>query len=419
MYKYETLENGLVVASDNLTHTQTVAINLLVKLGSRYETEELNGISHFLEHMSFKGTATRNAKLIAEEFELLGAHFNAYTSREHTVYTVFILKDHVEKALDILSDIIQNSSFAEEEVERERTVILQEIAQCLDSPDDVVFDNLQAKVFQNQSIGRTIIGTADIINKISSDDLRHYVKNYYNASCMVLSIAGGIDHNEVMRLAKKYFANMKKGDLIKTQTPHYVGGHHYQEKDLEQVQILMCFSGISLRCKDYYIAQLFSAILGEGMSSRLFQEVREKRGLVYSVGSYNLTYSDVGTFNLYAGTDTHKVNEVIEVMATELINMNNGITDIELKRVKERIKTSLMASKEMSSHRAAELASDYSIYGRHIDAEETLREIDQVSKTDIAEFAKKLYQGSVVSISAIGKLKGIMDYDKVKSLFTT
>lgn len=417
MHKFDILENGLTIASEKLDHTQTVAINLLVKLGSRFEPEELSGISHFLEHMSFKGTKTRTAKQIAEEFELLGAHFNAYTGREHTVYTVFLLKEHVEAALNILADIIQNSAFEEVEVDRERTVILQEIAQCLDSPDDVVFDNLQAVVFKDQTMGRTIIGTADIIQNINSEALKKYVTNYYNASQMILAIAGNIEHEKVLSLANKYFSSLRKGIPIKASEAKYIGGHKYHQKDLEQVQIQMCFSGVSMVDEDYYTSLLLSGILGEGMSSRLFQEVREKRGLVYSVGSYNLTYSDIGTFNLYAGTDEKKTNEVIEVIAEEFLKIQHGIHDHELQRAKERIKTGIMASKEMSSHRASELASDYAVFGKHITATETLEKINKINKDDIQHFCKKIHSESTVSISAIGKINKITPYEKVTKLF--
>lgn len=417
MHQYQTLANGLVVGTEPLLHTQTVAINLLVKVGSRHEPKALNGISHFLEHMSFKGTKTRTAQQIAQEFELLGAHFNAYTSREHTVYTVFLLKEYVEQALEILSDIILNSVFAEEEVERERTVILQEIAQSLDTPEDVVFDNLQEVCFADQAIGRTILGPSEVIKAITAEDLKAYVKKHYHAKQIVLSVAGNVTHDRVMLLANKYFAQLADGPQQAIDLPQYKGGSFYQQKDLEQVNLLLSFQGVSWRSEDYYVAELFTAILGGGMSSRLFQEVREKRGLVYSVGSYNLVYSDVGTFNLFAGTEENKVDEVIKIMAHELRNMENGITDEELLRVKQRIKTALMSSKEMSSHRAAELASDYSIYGRHITAEETLQKIDQVSKDDIAAFARKIYASSPVSFSVIGKVGGVMDYNAIQALF--
>ena len=417
MHLCKTLNNGLTVVSETLLHTETVAINLLVKLGSRYETKDTNGISHFLEHMSFKGTNNRTSQQIAEEFELLGAHFNAYTGREHTVYTIFLLKNHVEPALAGFTDIIQNSIFADEEIERERTVILQELAQSLDSPEDMVFDNLQAVVFKDQAIGRPIIGTLDIVSKINADHLKQYVGNYYNASQIILAIAGNIEHKKVIVLAEKYFSSLKTSITNKPEEIKYIGGHNYHEKDLEQVQIIMCFNSIGYVDDDYYVSQLLSGILGDGMSSRLFQEVREKRGLVYSVGSYNLTYSDCGTFNLYAGTDEAKTKEVITVIAEELIKTSNGILDQELQRVKERIKTALMASKEMSSHKASDLASDYAIYNKHFTAAETLEKINIITKDNITEYAKKLYSNSNVSISAIGKISKIIPYEQVKQLF--
>lgn len=417
MHKCDILDNGLTIVSETLSHTQTVAINLLVKFGSRFESPELSGISHFLEHMSFKGTKNRNAKQIAEEFELLGAHFNAYTGKESTVYTVFLLKEYVEKALDILADIVQNSAFDQVEVERERTVILQEIAQCLDSPDDVVFDNLQTVVFKDQPMGRTIIGTTEIIKNINSEALKKYVSNYYNASQMILAIAGNIEHSKVLDLVNKYFSLLKTGIPIKAPEAKYIGGYKYHKKDLEQVQIQMCFSGVSMLDEEYYVSLLLSGILGEGMSSRLFQEVREKRGLVYSIGTYNLTYSDIGTFNFYAGTDEKKANEVIEVIAEEFMKMEQEISDYELQKAKERIKTGVMASKELSSHRASELASDYAIFGKHITSKETLEKINKVNKKDIQHFCKKLYSSSIVSISSIGKIDEIIKYEKVIKLF--
>jgi predicted Zn-dependent peptidase len=417
MHKHELLENGLTIVSENLSYTQTVAINLLVKLGSRYEPKELNGISHFLEHMSFKGTKNRTSKQIAEEFELLGAHFNAYTSREHTVFTIFLLKEHTEAALEILADIILNSIFANEEIQRERTVILQEIAQSLDSPDDIVFDNLQSVVFKDQAMGRPITGIPEVINRINADYLKEYIVNHYTASQIIIAIAGNIEHKTIVEIVRKYFSTLKSNQVIVPEKANYVGGFIYHEKDLEQAQVMLSFPGASFTSEEYYIAQLLSGILGEGMSSRLFQEIREKRGLVYSVGSYNLTYSDIGTFNLYAGTDNLKINEVIQLMVEELFKIDNGISDHELQRVKEKIKTGLMASKEMSSHRASELASDYAIFGRHISVKETLEKVNKVQKEDIKNFCKKLYCNHKVSISAIGKINNIMPYEDLLQLF--
>ena len=297
-----TLDNGLRIVSDSMDNVETVSTGIWVDVGTRYETPEINGVSHFLEHMAFKGTERRTAREIVEEIEDVGGNLNAYTSRETTVYHAKVLKEDMPLAVDIIGDIAQNPTFDVDELERERGVILQEINQSNDTPDDVVFDYFQETAYPEQAVGRPVLGSTELVRDMSRETLMNYMQTNYTGSRMVLSAAGRLDHDTFVKLAEDAFGGLNKGNGADLETASYAGGDFRKERDLEQAHLLLGFDGISYNDDDFYTASVLSTLLGGGMSSRLFQEIREKHGLVYSIYSFLSCYSDGGLFGVYAGS---------------------------------------------------------------------------------------------------------------------
>ncbi len=279
------LSNGLRVATHQMPHLGTVALGVWVASGARHESAREHGISHLLEHMAFKGTARRSAQDIAEEIEQVGGDLNAATSLDTTYYYARVLRDDVAIALDILADIIQNPRYSEDELERERDVILQEIAGTKDSPDDTVYDLAQDAAYTDQPLGRPILGTPASVTSFTTGDLRTFLKARYRAGSMVLSAAGNVDHDALVRHAEAFFKDLGAGQPTTAESAHYVGGARASEKPFEQAHVVMGFEGMAYKDPAFYAAQVFSGLFGGGMSSRLFQEVREKRGLCYSIYS--------------------------------------------------------------------------------------------------------------------------------------
>ncbi|MES2676964.1 MAG: pitrilysin family protein [Pseudomonadota bacterium] len=415
--KIITLENQLRIVIDPVKTVETAAIAVFVNTGSRNETPQINGISHFLEHMAFKGTTTRNAKQIAEQFDNIGGKINAYTSREKTVYYAKVLKADTEFATEFLSDILQNSTFDAVELEKERGVILQEIAMTNDTPDDVVFDYFQESAFPKQAVGRSILGPTKNIKKFQREDFVNYVGKQYNYSNICVVASGNVDEKKFVGYVKKYFNNLGENKLQKFEPSKYQGGDFRKYKNLEQVNLVLGFQGLSYMHKDYYKCQILASILGGGMSSRLFQEVREKRGLAYSVYAFNYANFDSGLFGIYLGTTEDKANQAIEVIGDEMLKITNKITDEELKRVITQTKAGLLMAKESIISRSQKIGGDVLAYNRIIGEDEILEKISAISKKQITDFASKMIANSKHNFSAIGKVKNITDYHKIGKKF--
>jgi predicted Zn-dependent peptidase len=412
------LNNGLTIVSDRLDYIDSVSINILVKVGSRYEPPELNGISHFLEHMAFKGTATRSAKQIAEEFDAIGGYFNAYTGRENTFYSTRLLSENTETALDILADILQHSVFDPQEIKRELGVILQEIAQTHDTPDDLIFDIFQETIFPDQAIGRSILGTADIISNFTTDSFKKFVQQYYYGNNIIISVAGNIDHQYLVELVERKFSNLATSTTLPLPQAQYSAHTNQCEKELEQVHFVLGLQGTSYHHPMYYQMHLLCSILGGGMSSRLFQEVREKRGLAYSVGSFTNSYLDNGVFSIYAATGENKLGELCDVTINELLKMTKElVTTEELTRAKTQLKSGILISQESASVRSETLAYHYATYGRHIPKEEIIGKIENVTQEDILSVAQHIVNSSEPSCVAMGKLSNMPKYDTIKDKF--
>lgn len=403
--KIAVASNGIRLAVDEMKEVETVSIGVFVHTGSRNESKNINGISHFLEHMAFKGTKTRSAKKIAEEFENIGGYINAYTSKDKTVYYVKILKEYSEFAIEFLADILQNSVFDEFEIEKERGVILQEISMTNDTPDDIVFDYFQEAAYPKQAAGRSILGSVANVKKFGRQDFLNYIAKQYNYSNMAVVASGNIQEKDLLKWTEKYFTNLGKEKIAEVEPARYVGGEFLKEKKLEQVNLVLGFEGISFNHKDYYSTQALAMILGGGMSSRLFQEVRENHGLAYSISSFNYCHKDSGIFAIAAATTPEKFNKLLEVSCLEIKKICAKISDEELQRVKTQFKASIKMAKESTNSRMQKLGSDIITHNKIYSDQEIIHKIDAITKKLVVELAQKIFT-SKPTMAMIGKLKG-------------
>jgi predicted Zn-dependent peptidase len=413
-----TLPNGLRVVSETMLQVETASVGVWVDTGSRYESAADNGVSHMLEHMAFKGTESRSAQAIAEEIEAVGGHINAYTSREQTAYTAKVLKEDVPLALDILADILQRSVFDEEELARERTVVIQEIAQVNDTPDDFVFDRFQEAAYPDQPMGRTILGPAPLIAEMSRETLAGYMADHYCAPRMVLSAAGRIEHCRVVELAAGLFDSLRTEGHETREPARYAGGEWRETEDYEQVHLLVGFDGVAYGDPDFYAQQVLSTLLGGGMSSRLFQEVREKRGLAYSVFSFASAYLDGGIFGVYAGTGSQQLGELVPVICEEIMKAEKAAGEEEMKRAHAQIKAGLLMSLESTSTRCEQLARQLLIYGRVIPVPELIAEIEAVDSEAVARLARRLVESGRPTLAATGPINGLESFDAIRARFS-
>lgn len=400
------LENGLRVVTERMDRVETVSVGAWVGVGARHEPEAVNGVSHLLEHMVFKGTKKRSARAIAEEIEAVGGHMNAYTAREHTAYYAKMLKEDLGLAMDVIADLVQHATLDADELERERHVVIQEIHQLHDTPDDIVFENFQAVAFPDQALGRSVLGSEALIEAMSRDAVLDYMTTHYAAPVSVVSAAGALDHDRVVDMVRNTFADLPAGAPAARETARYGGGEVRTDRDLEQVHITLGFEGLAYDDDDYYAASVLSALLGGGMSSRLFQEVREKRGLVYSIYSYQSAYTDGGLFGVYAGTGSDEVTELMPLIADELNKVRLSVDEDEIARARAQLKASILMSLESTSSRCEQLARQMLIYGRPVPAEEIVAKVDAVTAGDVVRVAERLFS-TKPTLSAIGPLANL------------
>ena len=410
------LSNGLLVATDRMESVETVSLGVWVGAGTRNERPEVNGIAHMLEHMAFKGTKRRSAQAIAEEIEAVGGQINAYTSREQTAYYAKVLAGDTSLAVDILGDILQNSTFEPAELERERTVVLQEIGQAKDTPDDIIFDHFQAAAFPDQPMGRAVLGTADIIRHLKRPALFDYMGAEYGAGRMVLAAAGRLEHEAIVELAERAFGSLRGADAKRPELALYKGGDLREERDLEQLHIVLGFKGIALDDPDFYPSSALSTLLGGGMSSRLFQEVREKRGLAYSIYAFGASYSDAGIFGVYAGTSENDAQELVSVIAGEMRAVAGKVTSAELSRARAQLKASTLMALESTGARCERLAQNLMVYGRIVPIEEIVTKIDAIDEASVERVAARLLT-SAPTVAAVGPLGQLGDYGAIASRF--
>jgi predicted Zn-dependent peptidase len=408
-----TLDNGLRVLSDPMATVESVSLGIWVGVGTRHEKKEMNGVSHLLEHMAFKGTHRRSAIAIAEEIEAVGGHINAYTTRENTAYYVRVLKEDVPLGVDLIADILQHSTMEKEELERERTVILQEIHQAQDTPDDVVFDNFQQAAFPDQPLGRQVLGDAGIVGAMDRETIIDYMNAHYNADSMVLAAAGRVDHDQLVTLANDAFAALPQGLEPEREAARYTGGQSIEERKLEQAHLLLGFEGVGYRDPDFYAVAVLSTLFGGGMSSRLFQEIREKRGLVYSIYSFGSSYSDGGLFGIYAGTGKDETAELIPLVCEEIRKMMDSVGEQELNRARAQIKASILMGLESSSSRCEQLARQMMVFGRPLPTEETVAHIEAVDAEAILRVARRIFK-SPLTVAALGPVSKLEAYGDIQ-----
>ncbi|MGI9387796.1 MAG: M16 family metallopeptidase [Methyloligellaceae bacterium] len=411
-------DNGLRVVTHHMPHLETVSLGLWVNVGTRSEGPHEHGISHFLEHMAFKGTPTRSARQIAEEIESVGGELNAATSLETTAYYARILKEDAGLALSILSDILQNALFDDTEMAREREVILQEIAAALDSPDEVAYDLAQEVAFPDQALGRPILGSTESVSSFVPAELRNYLKTHYQAGGIVVSAAGAVDHDAMVAQASAQFSSLNGHASKSSNAARYQGGIMTSERQFEQSHIILAFEGLPYLEQDFYISQVFSGIFGGGMSSRLFQEVRERRGLCYSIYSFSWGLVDTGLFGVHAATGPEQIPELMDVVTNELIKMaERGPDAAELARSKAQLKAGLLMSLESSGARAEQLARQMLAFGRPLPIEELIERVETVNCEGIRQLVERLISGSMPTLSGVGSLGSLESYDKLAERF--
>jgi predicted Zn-dependent peptidase len=345
-----------------------------------------------------------------EAIESVGGHLNAYTSREQTAYYAKILKDNLGLALDILADILQNATFAPEELERERAVVLQEIGQCHDTPDDRVFDHMQLAAFPDQALGRPVLGSAEIVGSMARDTIMGYMRRSYGGDRMIVAAAGNLDHEDVVKRAEALFADLPPEAAVDVELGCYQGGDHREARDLEQVHLLLGFPGISYNDKAFYAMTAMSTLLGGGMSSRLFQEIRERRGLVYSIYSYASCYRDCGLLGIYAGTGPSDVHELVPAICEEIRLLPDNLRNEEVERARTQLKAATLMSLESTGARCEQLGQQMLVFGRPLPTEEQVARIEAVGEEDIAEVARRVFSGPP-TIAAVGPIDGLMDHD--------
>lgn len=394
---------------------QSAALGVWVQAGSRSETPEEHGIAHLLEHMAFKGTQKRTAIEIAEEIEDVGGELNAATSIEHTSYYARVLKDDVPLAVDILADILQNASVDPRELAKEQHVILQEIGASHDAPEEQAFDVFQETAFPGQAIGRPILGTPESVTGFDPIAVKNYLSNNYHASNMVVSAAGGVEHSKFVELVSQSFNKLRDEQVAPPKPARYQGGSHVDVKPLMEAQIILGFEGRAYHHEDFFKAQLLSAVLGGGMSSRLFQEVREKRGLCYSVYSFHWGYSDTGVFGIHAATGEEDIQALMPVILGELERVCDDLTEEELKRSKAQMRAGLLMGLESPAARASQLARHLMLFDRVIPPDELSERINLVSADELRTLAGNIFSNSKPTLAAVGPVSKLMPAEAIEA----
>lgn len=406
------LDSGLTVVTDAMPSVESASVGLWVGVGTRHENPAENGLAHMIEHMVFKGTRRRDAAAIAREIEDVGGHMNAYTSREQTAYYAKVLADDMPVAVDLIADIMQDSVFDPDELARERSVIIQEIGQVADTPDDIIYDHFQEAAYPNQGLGRPVLGRSEIVQSLGRDALVGYLDTNYGPGISILSAAGKVDHDAFVALAAERFDHLPGRAVATTDKANYVGGEVRVDRELEQLHVILGFRGVAFDDPDFHAMQVFSTLYGGGMSSRLFQEVREKRGLAYSVYSFTSSYLDDGMVGVYAGTGPDEIDEVMPLVVEQLHAVADKLEEGELARARTQLKASLLMSRESTGTRCEQLANYMLVYGRPPVVAETVAKVDAVDEAAIRRVVARLL-ASPPTLAAIGPTGALESYDKV------
>lgn len=409
-----TLANGLRVVTDNVESMYTTALGIWAGVGTRHEDPAENGVAHMVEHMLFKGTKNRSALQITEEIETAGGSMNAYTSREVTSYYVHMLKEDAGLGLEIMADMYLNSILPEEEIERERQVIIQEIGMNNDTPDDLVFDHYFETAYPGQSMGAPILGRVHNIEGMTLPMMEGYIRRFYTPAQTVVSAAGAVDHDEFAAMVDGLMGGMAPASPENGARAAYKGGDIRVQRDLEQAHVVLGFHGVDRLDPDYQAVQALSVLLGGGMSSRLFQEIREKRGLVYSIFSFHSGYQDDGLFGVYAGTGPDKLTEIVPVICDELLKVGPGAREDELARAKAQLKAGLLMGRESMATRADQQAKHMLFQNRAFDPEARIAAIEAVDLAAIERVSKRIFS-SPPTLAALGPIESLESFESVRA----
>jgi predicted Zn-dependent peptidase len=400
----DVLDNGLRLITETMPHVRSVTIGVWLMRGSRHESDERGGIAHFVEHMLFKGTDSRSAEDIAQSIDSIGGQLDAFTAKEYASYYIKVLDEHVPMAVDLLADIVRRPAFAPAEVEREKKVILEEIKMVEDTPDDLVHELFTQHFWEGHPLGRPILGSKETVEALTRDTLREYFRGAYVAQNMIISAAGNLDHARVRELVEAAFGDLAStGAPLSADPPQVVPQVITRSKDLEQSHICLGTNSYPQNHDDRYVSYIMNTVLGGSMSSRLFQNVREKRGLAYAVFSGLSAYRDAGNITIYAGCSNEAVGEVIDLCVEELRGMKRGpVPEAELRRAKDHLKGSLMLSLENTASRMSHLARQEIYFDRHFGLDETLKGVELVTDVDVQRVAEDLFSNGSLAATVLG-----------------
>ena len=414
MFKKEHLTNGIPVVMEQLKNMRSVALGIWVKVGSRDEGLDKNGISHFLEHMFFKGTVKRTAKDIAVEIDSLGGELNAFTSKESTTFYVKVLDEYIEKGIELLSDIFLHSTFPQEDIEKEKRIIKEEIKLVEDTPDDYIHDLFNQTIWGNKGLGQPVLGRRETVKSFTREDLISHIRKYYGTKDVVISCAGNFEYESIISILNKSFGSLRRGsEPEKGPTSHFQSKVEVFHKELSEAHVCFGVEGIPQTSEDRYSLFALNTIFGAGVSSRLFQEIREKRGLAYSIYSFVSSYYDTGIWGVYAGVSRKRVGEVAELIIKEMHDLKSTLTEVELQRSKNQLKGNIILGLESTSSRMANIARQEIYHGRYYSPKEIMKEVDSITLGHIQNLAEKLIKQEGISLTVYGPvyerdLKGVI-----------
>ena len=406
MFKKVILDNKTPVLMETAREVHSVCIGIWVKVGSRDESPEKSGISHFLEHMFFKGTGNRSAEDIAMEIDSLGGELNAFTSSEYTVFYIKVLDEYTDQAVELLSDIFMNSTFPAEDLEKEKNVVNEEINMVEDNPSDYVHELFNRNIWGEEGLGQSVLGKRETLNALTREDLLDHVDKNYGAEDIVIACSGNFRENELIGYLNDTFGRIKKSGAQRTVLlPEYSSSRHIVSKDLSETHICLGLKGIPYNSEERYSLHLLNTVLGSGFSSRLFQNVREKRGLVYSIYSYHVSYFDAGLWSVYAGADRKNANEVINITINEMRNLSSSITAEELQRSKAQLKGNLILALESTSNKMTNIAKQEIYYGKYFSPKEILKMVESITLEELKELSSRLIEDKPFALTTYGPVK--------------
>ncbi len=402
------LKNGITIVLEKISFVRSVSFGIFVKNGSRNESEKTNGISHFIEHMMFKGTKKRTAKQIADDIDSVGGQINAYTTKEYTCYYTRTLDTHFNVAFDVLKDMYFNSLFSDDDIKKERKVIIEEINMYEDTPEEVGYDLLQSEIWKGNSIGYPILGTVKSISEFNEDIIKGYYKEHYRPDNTVLALAGNFDRDMVIDEIDKYFGNFESLSLSESENvyhiPEYFKSSIKKEKDIEQVHLTLCFPGVQSGSDESYILAIVNTIFGGGMSSKLFQKIREEHGLAYTVYSFLSNFVDTGLFSIYSGLNPSQFDQVYSLILKEISDFKKEkITEAQLLKTKEQLKSNFILSLESSSSRASNIGRSMLILNKVNEVDDIIKKVDKITLEQVYSIIDKIFDLNNLSVSVVGR----------------